>query len=153
MHISIANFSQMVIDRANIAIANKITSHTVLPLVYLHWPWPILKVRVKILHISTINIPQKASRQGKHYYYQHIESRIKPFHRHIYICHWLILNVSVKHILITNHLQVVKDRANIAIANKIKSHAALEYLHLTLAYSKGQDHVQFDCQYLANGDR
>ena len=30
----------------------------------------------------------------------------------------------------------------------------LEYLHLTLAYSKGQDHghAHFDNEYLANGD-
>ena len=29
----------------------------------------------------------------------------------------------------------------------------LEYLHLTLAHSKGQDHVYFNCQYLANSER
>ena len=28
----------------------------------------------------------------------------------------------------------------------------MAYLHLTLARFKGQGHVQFHCQYLANGD-
>ena len=47
MHISTANFSQMVIDGANNAIANKYK--VAYGLRYWHiyiWPWPILKVKV-----------------------------------------------------------------------------------------------------------
>ena len=61
------------------------------------------------------------------------------------------------HILIANFSQMVTDRTNIAIANKYKVVTAfpLAYLHFTLTRSKGhgQGHVQFHCQYLANGDR
>ena len=49
---------QTVTDRTNIAIAN---AQSCLWPFYWHiyiWPWPILNVMVKVMHISTVNISQ-----------------------------------------------------------------------------------------------
>ena len=51
---------------------------------------------------------------------------------------------------------MVTDMANIVNRYKVANKAfSLAYLHMTLSHSKheGQGHVQFNCQYLANGDR
>ena len=59
MHISTENISQMVTDITETITAANIEScmwpfdlHTYI------WPWPILKVTVKVIHISTENISQ-----------------------------------------------------------------------------------------------
>ena len=52
-------------------------------LAHLHWPLHILKVHVKIMHSSTVNISKMV--KEKHYYLQQIGSRISPFSWHIYI--------------------------------------------------------------------
>ena len=59
----------------------------------------------------------------QHCYWQQIGSCIWPFHWHIYIWSWFILQVRFKvmHISTVNISQKVTDRTNIAIAN-IESH-------------------------------
>ena len=61
------------------------------------------------------------------------------------------------HISIANFSQMVTARVCITIVNKYKVLSAfpLTSLHLTLVHSKGdgQDRVQSDSQYLANGGK
>ena len=63
---------------------------------------------------------QTFNSQGRDTTPQQIESRISPFHWHIYIWHWPITNVKVMYVFIANFSQMVTERANIAIASKYK---------------------------------
>ena len=67
MHILRVNISQTVIDGANMAIAN--TQEVAYGLsinIFALWTCPILKIKVKVVHISTVNISQTMTSQTLH---------------------------------------------------------------------------------------
>ena len=60
------------------------------------WPWPIVKVAFKVMHISTINILQTMTDWTcKHCYCQYIESCLLALDWYIYIWPWPMLKVDV----------------------------------------------------------
>ena len=72
------------------------------------WPWPILKVKIRVMHISTPNILNGNS-LGKHYKCNEIQSPILAFNWYIYSWPWPILkvkanrNLSVKNLKTESH--------------------------------------------------
>ena len=69
--------------------------HVAFPLAwFLPWSWPILKVKVKIMQISTVNILQTVIIRTN-IATVNTESRMWPFDWHIYIWSWPILKVKI----------------------------------------------------------
>ena len=127
LHFKVQHFKSSTLGCSNVIISQTVTDRTNIAIVntgcrmwhsYWHiyiWPWPIVKVKVNGMHISTVT---NGDRYGKHCFFQQIESRVRPFNWHICIAYWTILNVKVRPISIANFTQVVSAKANIAIAIK-----------------------------------
>ena len=118
MHISIANFSKMIKDRANIAISRNRRSYKDFSLAYLHLTLTHYKGQGQDHAHFDSECLVNGDRYGKHCYCHQIQSRIRPFHLHIYIWPWPVLKVKVKVVYNSNVniSQTVTDMA--AVANK-----------------------------------
>ena len=130
------------INKIKIAILSlRRKSHANFRLAYWYLTWPIIKVKVKVMHNLTLKIAQTVTDWASTAIVN-TGSRMWPFDWHIYIWPWPILTVKVKvmNISTVNISQTVTDRANITIASNIMSHVTfrLSYLYLTLTHSKGQ---------------
>ena len=66
MHISIANILKMVTARANINITIKISDTSIFDWLVYFSHYPILKVKVKVMHISIANISEESSTLFSH---------------------------------------------------------------------------------------
>ena len=56
MHISNVNIWQSVTDTVNIDIANNLKVKYGILIAYLHLTVPIVKIKVKVMNVSTVNI-------------------------------------------------------------------------------------------------
>ena len=77
---------QTVTDQTNIAIANTAIRMWTFNWHNYIWPWPILKITVKVMHISTINILQTV-RDRANIAIAKTESHMWPFNCHITFDH------------------------------------------------------------------
>ena len=114
-------------------------------------PWLILKVKVKVMTILTVNTSQA------------VTDRTNIVIANIYIKSPIGFRLVYLHLILTHHflLWISRKRWNIEqililpIHRKSPVGIRLVYLHWTLTHSNGQyeDHEQFDSKYLTNGSR
>ena len=123
------------------------------------WPWLFLTVKVKVMHILTVDISQ-TEKYDRDCYCQQIWSRKCLLDLHIYIWPWYLLKIKVKvmHIFAVSISQTMTYIVSIAVANKCEVvHTAFwaVYVNLIFTFSKDQchDHAHLDCEYRANRGR